>query len=103
MTADYTPNTDKVRDAYIRGMRTAFIASAGEHHEEFDRWLAAHDAQVAAQIAEKIRASCTVPSEVAISGGDAIVYAVADWIENPPEWAKAPWSTVFPAPTEEPK
>jgi hypothetical protein len=48
MIADYTPTTDKVRDAYIRGMRTAFIASAGEHHEEFTRWLAAHDAVVAA-------------------------------------------------------
>ena len=30
----------------MRFMRNAFIASAGEHLEEFDRWLATHDAEV---------------------------------------------------------
>lgn len=35
----YTPNTDQVRAAYVRAMRNAFIASAGEHEQEFDRWL----------------------------------------------------------------
>lgn len=35
----YTPTTDTVRDAYTRAMRNAFIASAGEHDAEFDRWL----------------------------------------------------------------
>lgn len=37
---DYTPTTDQVRSAYTRAMRNAFIASAGEHDAEFDRWLA---------------------------------------------------------------
>lgn len=36
---DFTPTTEQVRDAYVRAMRNAFIASAGEHREEFDRWL----------------------------------------------------------------
>lgn len=36
---DWTPNTEQVRDAYVRAMRNAFIASASEHREEFDRWL----------------------------------------------------------------
>lgn len=36
---DFTPTTDQVRDAYVRAMRNAFIASTGEHREEFDRWL----------------------------------------------------------------
>jgi hypothetical protein len=38
--SDWTPNTEQVRDAYVRAMRNAFIASAGEHRQEFDRWLA---------------------------------------------------------------
>lgn len=35
----FTPSTEQVRDAYVRAMRNAFIASAGEHRDEFDRWL----------------------------------------------------------------
>lgn len=42
----YTPTTADVRDAYIRAERNAFIASAGEHGNEFDRWLAEHDKEV---------------------------------------------------------
>jgi hypothetical protein len=41
---EYTPNSIVVRDAYVRGMRLAFIASEGEHGEEFDRWITVHDA-----------------------------------------------------------
>jgi hypothetical protein len=48
VTADYTPTTAQVKAAYVRAMRNAFIASEGEHREEFDRWLAARDAEVAA-------------------------------------------------------
>jgi hypothetical protein len=48
VTADYTPTTEQVKAAYVRAMRNAFIASEGEHREEFRRWLAAHDAEVAA-------------------------------------------------------
>ncbi len=36
---DFTPITEQVRDAYVRAMRNAFIASADEHRQEFDRWL----------------------------------------------------------------
>ncbi len=36
---DFTPITEQVRDAYVRAMRNAFIASATEHEQEFDRWL----------------------------------------------------------------
>lgn len=38
---DWTPNTEQVREAYVRASRNAFIASAGEHREEFNRWLTA--------------------------------------------------------------
>lgn len=37
--SEYTPTTEQVRDAYVRAMRNAFIASADEHRQEFDRWL----------------------------------------------------------------
>lgn len=36
----FTPTTEQAKRAYVTGMRQAFIASAGEHAEEFDRWLA---------------------------------------------------------------
>ena len=39
MSDDYAPTTDQVCAAYVRAMRNAFIASAGEHEEEFYRWL----------------------------------------------------------------
>lgn len=47
---DYTPTTEQVRDAYVRGMRDTFIASAGEHREEFDRWVQARDDDVRASV-----------------------------------------------------
>lgn len=37
--SDFTPTTTQVRDAYVRAMRNAFIASASEHEQEFERWL----------------------------------------------------------------
>lgn len=40
MGSEYTPTTEQVRDAYVRGMRDAFVASTGEHYAEFDRWFA---------------------------------------------------------------
>lgn len=41
----YTPTTDEVRDAY------GYWSDSGPHAppDEFNRWLAAHDAEVAAQ------------------------------------------------------
>jgi len=47
---DYTPTTEQVRDAYVRVMRDTFIASAGEHREEFDRWMQAHEDEVRASV-----------------------------------------------------
>lgn len=38
-------------------------------------------------IADQVRANCTPTSEAYEKGGDVLVYAVADWIENPPEWS----------------
>jgi rubrerythrin len=54
MSDEYTPTTDVVRDAYVRGMRQAFIASSGEHVDEFDRWLAEHDTEVRAEVIDWI-------------------------------------------------
>lgn len=42
----YVPTTQVVRDAYVRAMRNAFIASASEHEQEFDQWLEQHDKEV---------------------------------------------------------
>ena len=75
-------------------------------HEEFYRGKMAdlnakHDdaviARTAADIVTKVRANCTLPSELVLKGGDQIIYAVADWIENPPEWVKASWRDQEPS------
>lgn len=47
--------------------------------------------ETAAEIVTKVRQNCTPSSDGYARGGDFIVREVADWIENPPEWVKAPW------------
>lgn len=47
------------------------------------------------QIAEQVRRHCTPSVEAYEAGGDRLIAAVADWIENPPEWV--------PPVTEEPE
>lgn len=39
-------------------------------------------------IADQVRRNCTPSSEAYSKGGDALIYAVCDWIENPPEWSR---------------
>lgn len=97
MDDEYTPTTGDVRDAYLRARY--YLDNAPEGAEGyravplgFDRWLAKHDAEVAATIADRVRRNCT-PSVEALSADDYhLIYAVADWIENPPEWIDAPWA-----------
>lgn len=38
-------------------------------------------------IAEQIRRNCTPSLDAYAAGGDILVYAVAEWVENPPEWS----------------
>lgn len=39
-----------------------------------------------ALIVREVRNHCTPSSVAYAAGGDSLIYAVADWIENPPEW-----------------
>ena len=60
MTDPYTPTTEEVRDAYeigAAGMAT-YSGNGIEDNEsnEFDRWLAHHDAELRQQVAREIRA-----------------------------------------------
>jgi hypothetical protein len=48
-----TPIYRIVRLAYIRGMRTVGEGFNIEYGEEFDRWIAVHDAEVAANALER--------------------------------------------------
>ena len=100
--SEYTPTTDEVRDAFA-GKSKGYANSS--HYErqgsEFDRWLIAIRADAAAQVvpqpnrdvlaqvAGMIRRNCTPSTEAYQRGGDALIYAVADWVENPPEWVLA--------------
>lgn len=38
-------------------------------------------------IADQVRRNCTPTAEQYQAGGDTLIRAVADWIENPPEWS----------------
>lgn len=75
---DYTPTTEQVRNAYVRGMRDTFIASAGEHYEEFNRWMQAHD--------DEVRASVQPPTREQI----AVIIAKSQdadyWVDEVREW-----------------
>lgn len=39
-----------------------------------------------ATVAATVRRNCTPSGEAYAAGGDSLITAVADWIENPPEW-----------------
>lgn len=43
-------------------------------------------------IVASIRSNCTPPHDAYAEGGDTLIAAVADWIENPPEWVKSTWA-----------
>jgi hypothetical protein len=48
--SDYIPTTDEVRDGYY-SPRESYEP---DHNAEFDRWLAQHDAEIAAQAEQRI-------------------------------------------------
>ena len=49
MSDDYTPTTEEVRADYVRGARSdGTHAQFVKWQKGFDRWLAAHDAEVLA-------------------------------------------------------
>ena len=49
---DYTPSTEDVRESYTYFRGTIPTV---EHAAEFDRWLAAHDAEVREQTLDALR------------------------------------------------
>ena len=49
---DYTPSTEDVRESYTYFRGTIPTV---EHEAEFDRWLAAHDAEVREQTLDALR------------------------------------------------
>ena len=56
-TEPYTPAIEQARDAYVRAMRNAFIASASEHEEEFNRMIAGVKRDAAAEAQARIDAA----------------------------------------------
>lgn len=45
--SDYTPTTDRVREAYARGVE---FRTLEQTRAEFDRWLAQHDAEPSVEV-----------------------------------------------------
>lgn len=66
-------------DASVHGPLTRLVPEGSERE------------RVVAQIVTAVRQNCTPPNEAYSLGGDHLIAAVADWIENPPDWVNAPW------------
>ena len=57
MSAEYTPTTEGVRDDYANWrvwVSSNLPKTVATGRSEFDRWLAAHDAEVEAQAREQV-------------------------------------------------
>ena len=64
--SDYTPTTDEVRDAYVdTGWAADGSLSDPRDPDEFDRWLAAHDAEVRAQALREAADELDLPGSTA--------------------------------------
>lgn len=86
-----TPTRGYVRSSFAREKHPDDPELIRIRQEGFDRWLADHDRKLAAHIAQRVRSNCTPSAEAYRLGGDRLVYEVADWIENPPEWVTTVW------------
>lgn len=89
--APYTPTTQQVKDVYHNGvLNVPAEVDVPRALAMFDRWLAQHDAEVQKAerelVATQIRRNCTIDWEISKAGGDALIYAVADWVRDTPEW-----------------
>ena len=51
--SDYTPMTEEVREAYATHRFNAYATYRGTSLDEFDQWLAAHDAEIRADEREQ--------------------------------------------------
>lgn len=67
--SEYTPTTDEVQDYYVHGQFADPEMSEQEHVEAFNRWLAAHDAEVGRAAAAR-----------------ALEEAASDWAADPDAW-----------------
>lgn len=81
MPDTYTPTTDEVREAYAG---YAWLGPGrSDVTPEFDRWLAAHDAQVRAEERERVRLEAL---DVTISlkqrTGGFVEYVEAAWLRE---------------------
>lgn len=71
--SDYTPHTGEIRDAVSGGWDYAYITP-----KEFDRWLAAHDAEVRADEREKA-AQRVARVRFWTEWGESSEYEVCNW------------------------
>ena len=80
---------DEKREASM-ALRRAADALDPDWWREHERFQEIHyrgkfEADSRKAIADEVRRHCTLPTPLPV-GTDATVYAVADWIENPPAW-----------------
>ncbi len=89
---DYTPTTEEVREYVVNGGEyrpwistddVQELALEAQRGEDFDRWLAHHDAQVAAQALREARDMLARSSVVTITPfGERLLTELSDRIEE---------------------
>lgn len=74
MPKEYTPTTEDVREAYL--LAAEHFHDCGrtfaEHREQFDRWLAAHDAEVRAPLEAEVERLRTMLADSAALNREAL-------------------------------
>ena len=76
--SDDDPTTDDMREQYVAGaMVTGFAYSRREAREDFNRWLAAHDAELREQIATEIEAEAVPGGALALGAWNFATFNAA--------------------------
>lgn len=81
--SDYTPTAEDVREAYAIYNANGFLVLSSMHqdHADFDRWLAAHDAQVLRNAADRLSSTGGVAHKLTPHGVLVTMAAPADeWL-----------------------
>lgn len=93
--SDYTPTTEAVRAKYARGTRSdGTHAQFVKWQKEFDRWLAAHDAEVLAAAGVVPEPSDFWEYKEVGRGGEYITFRRPKWSAPVGHWEPVPNQSV---------
>lgn len=87
--SEYTPTTNKIREAYIGSQHDCMGIERAESEADFDRWLAAHDAEVRKSVDPEMAMPCadTKPHSAHVWQMSATGFCLcAGVVTEEPEW-----------------